>query len=196
MIILLLIIAVCSAFIYPPDSTPANATDQSAANITLCMRCIGNETNYTMSFILNTTLVGYYTLQQNNTWNCTSIGIGSNVYNYTAQCTNPYMTESNQTLHRIGFYQIRSYSVNVSTPSYDYPAFEAYITSFMTDWWGYVAALVAFGMSYLVTRNLQSTALAGAIALLGIFFITLNPVFLAGTVLALLAALALKYFGG
>lgn len=118
----------------------------------------------------------------------------SGVYNITADCTDGSL--SSGYMVELGYFKIRTYNISYTPPRITYEGFLAYSQLFYGSYLEYVLALFAYGIAYLISKNYQTTLLAGGVGLVLVFFITQNPIMIAGALISLLVAFVLKYAGG
>ncbi len=172
--------------------SPLNQSTQRSDNLTLNYMCSDGTAPYNVNLYVNQTLADTAIVAEADQTEVT-FNVPSAVYNLTVECDDG--TADNDSV-QVGYYETKTFSVNSSVDQFTYDSFLLYTQSYMLDYMGYAASIFCFGVSFLVTKNMQQTMFAGAMGMLAIFFITGTGIFFIGSVFALAVGFVLKYTGG
>lgn len=191
--ILLMLLLACAAY-----AAPALSQDNGSSLIALLFnvsgKCIGNSTYYNYSFYLNGTQITAGNITNNTNTYFAYPSLGSNIYNLSMYCQ---ANETNQSAtSQIGFFKIPQPTATFTQPNITYNGLIAEYESVYTDILPYIFSILAYGIAFLGTRNLQSTLVAGGICVLVVYFIVGGSILFVCGVLSVAIGIVLKFIGG
>jgi hypothetical protein len=130
----------------------------------------------------------------NNTLYSHNFSIGTGEYNWSVTCYDDWdsSTSGEWTLYgTLVNWSTTNTSINI-TMNLTYEGYVEYTEEFFEDYSPYIIAIISFGFGFLVTRRIPQTMISGAVGLTVAFFLSSNPMFLAGAVLAILIGFVYK----